>query len=95
MLQFHDQKVTFSNIFTLQNNVFFFFSFPFVKVSVVDIAEFIPIIHFIISDIVSSSSNVCFLSHFEDLHFSQIVHIFSVNFVSQFYFEYIIYINKE
>lgn len=64
--------------------MFFFFSFPFVKVSVVDIAEFIPIIHFIISDIVSSSSNVCFLSHFEDLHFSQIVHIFSVNFVSQF-----------
>lgn len=59
MLQFHDQKVTFPNIFTLQNNVFFF-SFPFVKVSVVDIAEFIPIIHFIISDIVSSSSNVCF-----------------------------------
>lgn len=25
MLQFHDQKVTFSNIFTLQNNVFFLF----------------------------------------------------------------------
>lgn len=93
--QFHNQKVTFSNIFTLQNNVYFSFLFHSVKISTVGIADFICIINLIISDIVSSLSNAHFLPHAEDLHFSQIVDIFSVNFVVQFCIFWIDYKKQE
>lgn len=50
-------------------------------------------INFILSDAVLSPSNAHIPAHVEELQFSKIVHIFSVKFIIQFYFEYIIKIN--